>query len=148
MPRLSAILTYPIAATALLLAATLTSGPTCATELYKWTDANGIVHYSDSPPQGATSAKRVRLNGTESPPTPEPKPEPASADAATKPQPAQATLPDTPENRKRLCEQAQSQVEMLQSKFQIADSSGKPLDDKARADRTAEAKRAATTYCH
>ncbi|MFT3790156.1 MAG: DUF4124 domain-containing protein [Rudaea sp.] len=137
---------------ALAVAALIASGPIGATELYKWTDKNGVVHYSDvPPPKGDETAKRVRLNGTESPndePAAEAKPaEPEKTEAGKPPEPAAAALPDTPENRKRLCEQAQSQVDLLQSKFQVADSSGKPLDDKTRAERTVQAKQAASAYC-
>ena len=147
MPRLSATLAYPISC-ALIFAAMLASSFACATELYKWTDANGTVHYSDSAPQGATAAKRVLLNGTDAPTAPEPKHEEANAATAEpKAQTAPTSLPDTPENRKRFCEQAQSQLEMLQSKFQIADSTGKPLDEKARGERTALAKQSVSAYC-
>jgi hypothetical protein len=131
------------------LAALFAGGAACATELYKWTDKNGVVHYSDAPPpKGDEAAQRLRLNGTESPKNEaaEAKPaEPEKADA--KPAEPPAALPDTPENRKRLCEQAQAQVDLLQSKFQVADSSGKPLDEKTRAARTAEAKQAAANNC-
>lgn len=141
------------AAASLALAALFAGGAACATELYKWTDKNGIVHYSDAPPpKGDEAAQRLRLNGTESPApdaSAEKKPvEPEKAADANKPaEAAPSALPDTPENRKRLCEQAQAQTDLLQSKFQVADSSGKPLDEKTRAARTAQAKQAAATYC-
>jgi hypothetical protein len=138
--------------TALLvaLAVSLAGGSASATELYKWTDKNGVVHYSDAPPpKGDEAAQRLRLNGTESPKNEaaEAKPaEPEKADAKPAEAPP-AALPDTPENRKRLCDQAQAQVDLLQSKFQVADSSGKPLDEKTRAARTADAKQAVATNC-
>ena len=138
------------AAAVLALAALFAGGAACATELYKWTDKNGVVHYSDAPPpKGDEAAQRLRLNGTESPKNEaEAKPaEPEKADANKPAEPPPAALPDTPENRKRLCDQAQAQVDLLQSKFQVADSSGKPLDEKTRAARTADAKQAVATNC-
>lgn len=131
--------------------ALLACGAAGAAELYKWTDSKGVVHYSDTPPpKGSEAAQRLRLNGTESPKNESDDDKSTAKPAADANKPAEATpatLPDTPENRKRLCEQAQVQVDMLQSKFQVADSSGKPLDDKTRAERTAQAKQAAASYC-
>lgn len=44
-------------ATSLLLGLVLFwCGPAPATEVYTWTDANGVVHYSDSPPASGASA--------------------------------------------------------------------------------------------
>ncbi|WP_347262500.1 DUF4124 domain-containing protein [Rudaea sp.] len=149
MSRVRAISIRRVAAS-FALAALLAGGMACATELYKWTDKNGIVHYSDTAPQGADSAQRVRLAGAEGPVADpaEKKTEPAPAADAGKPaEPAPAALPDTPENRKRLCEQSRAQLDLLQSKFQVADSTGKPLDAKTRADRTAEASQSVASYC-
>lgn len=132
------------------VAALIVAAAAGATELYKWTDKNGVVHYSDAaPPKGDETAQRLRLNGTEDPQhdAGQAKPEEPAKTEAKPADAAPAALPDTPENRKRLCEQAQAQTELLQSKFQVADANGKPLDDKTRAARTAQAKQAAATYC-
>lgn len=149
MPSVRAAL--PHLAATFALAAVLASGGAAAAELYKWTDSKGVVHYSDTPPpKGGEAPQRLRLNGTESPTKPDPAAEQKAAAETEAGKAAEATpttLPDTPENRKRFCEQAQAQLDLLQSKFQVADSNGKPLDDKTRAERTAQAKQAATTYC-
>jgi hypothetical protein len=150
MSRVCAVTSRFAGFSAAAFLALLASGSVCATELYKWTDSKGVVHYSDTPPPtGADAAQRLRLNGTESPKNDSTEEKPAAANPETdanKP-PAPAALPDTPEGRARLCEQARAQVDLLQSKFQVADSSGKPLDDKTRAARTVEAKQAVTSYC-
>lgn len=52
--------TTPRTLTALLLLAML-FGPVAATEVYKWTDADGGVHYGQQGPPGA-SAERVTLH--------------------------------------------------------------------------------------
>ena len=151
MPRVRAVTLRLAELSAVAFFVSLTCGVAGAAELYKWTDGKGVVHYSDTPPpKGSEAAQRLHMNGTEST-----KAESAEDKSTAKPEaeankPAEttpATLPDTPENRKRFCDQAQAQVELLQSKFQVADSSGKPLDDKTRAERTAQAKQAATSYC-
>ncbi len=151
MSRVRAAVSRFAGMSAVALVALLASGAASATELYKWTDSKGVVHYSDAPPpKGGEAAQRLRLNGTESPSKPdaaETKPAP-SANEATKPaEPAPASLPDTPENRKRLCDQAHASLDLLQSKFQVADSSGKPLDAATRAARISELQRSAADLC-
>ena len=60
-------------------------------ELWKWTDANGVVHYSDVPGPGAT---KVDLHVTEAATAPAvaPTPAPASAKAVPAKPPAAATV--------------------------------------------------------
>ena len=151
MDRARASSPHLAAGLAAVLATLVIGSPAGATDLYKWTDKSGVVHYSDAPPpKGDETAQRLRLNGTESPQNDATEAKPVEAEkseAKKSAEPAPAVLPDTPENRKRLCEQAHAQTDLLQSKFQVADSNGKPLDDKTRAERTAQAKQAATTYC-
>ena len=55
-----------------------------AAKVYKWTDANGQVHFSSSPPPDQT-ADEVRLRGNADAPTPtSPEPEAAAADETPK----------------------------------------------------------------
>jgi len=42
------------------LALVLTAGPAAAASLYKWTDANGRVVYSDQPPAGNTKVENLK----------------------------------------------------------------------------------------
>ena len=46
----------------------ISSGNTLADEVYKWTDANGIVHYGDKPPEGQ-DAQTVNIRETKPPGT-------------------------------------------------------------------------------
>lgn len=46
------------------LLVSFTSGNAIATEVYRWTDANGVVHYGDKPPDGQTTQT---INVTEPP---------------------------------------------------------------------------------
>jgi len=69
-------------ATALLLVA-----PLVAAQAYKWTDANGTVHYSDAPPPQGTKYNKVTTSGSVEPVA---APEPAStsnADSSSNSQP-------------------------------------------------------------
>lgn len=56
-------------APAIALAAMLLSGPAAALEIYKWIDANGVVHYSESRPERptATPVETFRIASTNSP---------------------------------------------------------------------------------
>ncbi|HET7587396.1 MAG TPA: DUF4124 domain-containing protein [Gammaproteobacteria bacterium] len=69
---------------ALIMLATLALTPAWAATLYKWTDKNGVVHYSDQPHEGA---KPVDLPGLSSFSTPRPQPRSANHDKA---EPAQS----------------------------------------------------------
>lgn len=55
-------------------------------EVWKWTDANGVVHYTDTPQPGAT---RMQLSGMA----------PATAPKPTAPQDASAARPAAPERQ-------------------------------------------------
>lgn len=129
------------------LVALLACGTVVATELYKWTDDKGVVHYSDTPPpKGKDTRQKLRLTGTESP-------NPAAADTKTADKPAgngsaPVSLPDTPDNRKRACDQAHAALELLQGDAPLADSaSGKPIEANDRAERLSAAQRTASMYC-
>lgn len=128
-----------------------------AGDLYKWTDANGVVHFSDTPPPTDTrNAAKVRVSkgvtadaddisavdaAKEAAKNPPP---PPVAPAAPPPPPA---MVDTPENRARVCEQARANIELLQSKFQVADPSGKPMDTATRQGMIEQAKQSAAGSC-
>lgn len=58
-----------ISAPVLALAAVLLAGPAAALDIYKWTDADGVVHYSEShPPQPtATPVETLRIAPSNSP---------------------------------------------------------------------------------
>jgi len=93
-------------ATALLLVA-----PLVAAQAYKWKDANGTVHYSDSPPPQGTKFNKITTSGTV-----EPLAAPAStetADTDAKPPAPQQPMSDTPENRAKLCATLKSNMDTL-----------------------------------
>jgi hypothetical protein len=131
-----------------------------AAELYKWVDDKGGVHYSDTPPpSGTKKAERVRVDGSVSgdldseaaaaaaaAAAKEKEKNPPKTEAPPPPLPP-PPLADNPENRARLCDQSNATIELLQSKFQVADSTGKPLDQQARADRLASERQTAAKYC-
>jgi hypothetical protein len=45
----------------MIIAAAMAMGPVSAAEVYRWTDADGRVHYGSRPPQDAAGARSVEL---------------------------------------------------------------------------------------
>ena len=103
-----------------------------AGEVYQWTDANGVTHYSQTPPaQGRYEHRLITTGGTPAPAVAAP------ADAAANPQ----------------CTAARANITALQGEadvMQDTDGDGKPdqvLDARQRADQLALAQAAAKAYC-
>jgi hypothetical protein len=124
-------------------------------QVYKWTDAGGVVHYSDAPPpKDAQNVQIVRVTGGDRPhavageegaePAEKPKDETAAPPQTT-------TLPDTPDNRAKACATARRNLELLQSKFPVSMTGpdGKPqaLDDKQRQAQIADTNAQIALYC-
>jgi len=128
-----------------------------AERVYKWTDAQGITHYSDAPPpQDTQNVQTVRVSGGDRPHAEQP------ADAAAAPDAGKPTAPagpqpgsnvaDTAENRAKNCATARNNLEMLQSKFPISmpNKDGKQVavaDDKARQAAIADARAQIAQFC-
>ena len=138
----------PLIAAALLLLAPLAMG-----QAYKWTDAGGTVHYSDSPPPKGTQYKRVTTAGSA-----QPLAEPAKAagdsrepNASNEPAPASAqSVADTPENRKKLCTTLKGNLDILRDKKPVVVQEGKQarvLDDTQRKQQQATAEAQYKQYC-
>lgn len=52
-----------------------------AAEYYRWTDANGVTHFTDKPPVGIT-AEKLKSNARATPPAPPAKPAAKESDSA------------------------------------------------------------------
>ena len=127
-----------------------------AEQVYKWTDAQGITHYSDAPPPAeAQNVQTVRVSGGDRPhPVASTEANAESPDAKPNanggPAPA-STVPDNADNRARNCQTAHENLELLQSKFPVTvtDSKGKaqPIDDKSRQAAVADANAQIAQFC-
>ena len=138
----------------LWLVLALASVPAAAADVYKWIDAGGVVHYSDTEPAPELKAERVHLAGTSSGEA-----KAGAADQADAPNPA--TGADTPregtqvssvQSAERRCSEARNNLEVLQSKFAVgfdAQGNGKPevLDERGRQAQIARAQTLIATYC-
>jgi hypothetical protein len=113
-----------------------------AADLYKWTDDKGVIHYSDTPPPGHNDATRLRVKSGVSDEAAPPAATTTDADANKPKDAAKPNPPPTPQpmDRPAACEQARSNLGLLQSKYPVADASGKPLDEKTRQTMTEQAR--------
>jgi hypothetical protein len=133
----------PFALVLLLLA------PAVAAQVYKWTDAHGTVHYSETPPPQGTSFKRITTTGAE-------QPGPAASAAGAAPAAAapaatgSATVPNTPENRAKFCSSLKANLALLKGDEGVVLEQGGqsvPLDDIQRRQQIALAEKQYQQYC-
>ena len=141
----------PYLLTGLLVAAFSIAGQ-ATDKVYKWTDASGIVHFSDAPPPTGTNFENVRVVGQSTPVTAAP---PPAADVAAEGEPQAGS--DTPppaktiaDNNAQSCEDAQARVTLLSSKIELSvNENGKnvPLDKAQREAELNIAKATAQSLC-
>ena len=117
----------------LLLALLTMCLPAVAGEMYSWTDANGVKHFSDSPPPKTVKAQKLKVQGgvtTSSAADDEQK-----ADEAKSSGPALAAAAGySPEDIKRNCDVAHKNLAALDMQKPQVDSLGYPTDlDAAKA---------------
>lgn len=133
-------------AVALLLLAPLA----VAQQIYKWTDAKGTVHYSQSAPPEGTRFQQVKLTGGV-----ESSDDTAAAQPATETAPPPAAAPagpvaDTPDNRAKLCATLKSNLATLQGSGPVVmQENGKPavLDDTQRKQQIDSSNAQYQQYC-
>jgi hypothetical protein len=122
-------------------------------QVYKWTDANGVVHYSYTPPPNDTQdVKSMHIVGD----TTVEAPRAAASDDKTKPAsattpPANAGVPDNADNRAKECDQAKRNLALLQSPYPVSelgpDGKPQPIDDKERGARIAGVNDRIAQFC-
>lgn len=127
-----------------------------AQQVYKWKDANGVVHYSQTAPTSGTNYSTVKLTGE-----PDISSNPAATSsakpAATPPVPANrlpannGTQANTPANLKRLCSQIDSNITALQGKTPVVRQDGEGgqsvMSDDQREQQLATAQAQKRKYC-
>jgi len=133
-----------------LLACGLSLPALAADKVYKWKDANGIVHFTDQPPPKGTEFDSVQVKttataaGASAENGDQPDPGKAADEAA-----AAATAAATP--NKKQCDEAKAQVGQLAGPGDVATtgSDGKAvrLNKEDRANELAVARAKVQTYC-
>jgi hypothetical protein len=145
----------PLIAAALLLAPLAFALPAAAQQVYKWTDASGSVHYSDTPPPKGGTSKKITLSGipqSSSSEAPQPAKEGSPHEQTSgsgEPAPQQPVT-DTPENRKKLCTTLKGNLDILRDKKPVVVQEGnqaKVLDDAQRKQQQSTAEAQYKQYC-
>jgi hypothetical protein len=146
-----------VVASAIGLSLACIAGFASAQQIYKWKDANGVTHFSQTPPSSGAHFTRMHL-ASEPDVSSNPPPASGSADntgpGASAPQqsaPASSTQPDTASNRAELCKQLSSNISLLQSKQPVitGGDNGKQevMSDNAREAQLATARAQQAQYC-
>jgi hypothetical protein len=117
--------------------------PAAATDMYSWTDANGVKHFSDSPPPtSATKAQRLKLKGGVT--TGDDAANVQKEEAAKSSGPALAAAAGyAPEDIKRNCDIARKNQTNLEGQKLPVDADGYPADLEAAKTRQAQMDKAA-----
>jgi hypothetical protein len=111
-------------ALALLLVAPLVSA-----QVYKWTDAKGTTHYSETPPPTGTKYSQVTVSGADAPAssgssntntTADTTPASSSSSQGANNQP----VADTPENRAKMCASLKANIATLQGSGPVVMQNG------------------------
>lgn len=114
------------------------AAPAFASEIYQWKDANGVTHYSETPPPSGTAFQQRRITASG-----------ASSQAATTPAstaPAAAAGPESAH-----CTAARENIQALQGDAPVQQDDGDgnvvELDAQGRANQLELARAAERAYC-
>lgn len=126
-----------------------------AADVYKWVDANGVMHYSDTAPPPDTRTELVHLRGTGSAAAVPAAIEDDSANTENPRKPAAAeknTLASAVVTAEKRCADARATLEVLQGSGPVGLDTGgkgapKALDDNERQRRISAAQSVIATYC-
>ncbi len=126
-----------IACVVLALAATAMAAD--ASEIYQWTDARGVTHYSENPPPAGTAYQTRRITSAG-----------ASTQAAPAPE-AAATAPAIVADENPQCATARSNIEILLGDGPVHQDDGegnsRELGDEERTNQLELARAAERAYC-
>lgn len=145
-----------IAASVIGLSFACVAGFAGAQQIYKWKDASGVTHFSQTPPPSSMHYTKMHLTGQ-----PEVSSNPSAASnagdnpvtdagAAKRNVVSGGTQPDTPSNRASLCKQLTSNISLLQSKQPVVTGTGgkqEVMSASARESQLATARAQQAQYC-
>ncbi|HKZ11145.1 MAG TPA: DUF4124 domain-containing protein [Rhodanobacteraceae bacterium] len=144
-----------IAASVIGLSLACIAGFASAQQIYKWKDASGVIHFSQTPPANGTHYTKMQLanqpdvsSGTSA--SSNTQSERAPETPVARPAASGGTQPDTPSNRAELCKQLSSNVALLQGKQPVVTdgNDGKQvMSDDAREQQLATARAQQVQYC-
>ncbi|MBB6184104.1 DUF4124 domain-containing protein [Oleiagrimonas soli] len=137
--------TLPTLLTTLLLALPMLA----SAQVYKWTDANGTAHFSDSPPPQGVKYENIKTRADADQPRIDR--EATASDSGSETKADSAKDSGRSVQLRRFCAQLQSNIALLKSSqsVQRLDSEGKttPVDEKARAQQLQQQQQRYNAYC-
>ena len=131
----------------------LTSIQAQAGKIYRWTDENGQMHFSENPPRGIeTETVKIKASsGGSAASASTSSSAPQAQKSETKQAPEQLTSDYTDEEKAKYCQQSKTLLSQMQGninrRFQQEDGSYERLSDEQRADYIAEAKDGIERFC-
>lgn len=144
-------------ASAIGLSLACVTGLASGQQIYKWKDASGVIHFSQTPPANGAHYSKMQLTAepdvsSNPPPSTSGAPNTESNGSSAPAQAAAASSApaDTPANRATLCKQLTSNISLLQSKQPVVTGGpGKQvvMSDNARDQQLATARAQQTQYC-
>jgi hypothetical protein len=124
--------------------------PLATAQVYKWTDSQGTVHYSQTAPAAGVDFKRIKtVQSTAAPAQDAETQAPAPARTQSAP-PASQPIADTPANRKTLCDSLQANLKLLKGSGPVVmqqDGKSTALDDTQRRQQIAADEAQHQQYC-
>ncbi|WP_329741123.1 DUF4124 domain-containing protein [Dyella sp. A6] len=108
-----------------LAIALLLIAPLACAQVYKWTDAHGTVHYSQTPPPTGTKYSRVNIEDSGAPMAASNVSSETEGPSDQSPPPS-GNLPvaDTPANRAKLCNSLRNNLNLLKSTRPVVMNTG------------------------
>ena len=131
-----------------LLAALAVCVPAAAMDMYSWTDANGVKHFSDSPPPANVRVQKLKVKGGVT--TSDESAKPVAADAPAAGPALAAAAGYAPEDIKRNCEIARKNATLLATQKPVQDAKGvAPSADavKVHDDQVSKAEQQIKLFC-
>jgi hypothetical protein len=128
--------------------------PAPAAEVYRWTDENGRVVFSETVPPGVEAEKISTRVAPRTADNPSPPPAQRQQESVVREEPANAEArkpPEDPALRAANCQKARGVLNELETRPRVKalDASGEPyfITDEERAERTAAAKKSIEAWC-
>lgn len=123
-----------------------------AGKIYRWTDENGQMHFSENPPRGVeTETVKIKSSSGGSATSTATSSSATDKPAQEKQAPEQLTSDYSDEDKAKYCQQSKTLLSQMQGnanrRFQQEDGSYQRLTDEQRADYIAEAKDGIERFC-
>ena len=144
-----------LAASAIGLSLACDAGIASAQQIYKWKDASGVTHFSQTPPATGVHYTKMHLANepevASNPPSSNASEDDSESGSDAAPQAnASGSQADTPSNRAALCKQLNANIALLQGKQPVVtegDGKQEVMSDKARQQQLSTARAQQAQYC-